>query len=158
MELGVLVNRPLIDYKRASEKLCDHFRHKQFHKASLEAAATFTSVMKNPDLAVDHQLSSERSVQLKIIWNSYPLLKLWFFLVDGRDLHLEATVMILLPPRKIHVLTVETSLPYYTFGYRQVVRCSRNTWKQQPEMLCKLARPFKMKSLQSVAASFERSS
>ena len=67
MELGVLVNRPLIDYKRASEKLCDHFRHKQFHKASLEAAATFTSVMKNPDLAVDHQLSSERSVQLKII-------------------------------------------------------------------------------------------
>lgn len=33
-ELGVLVNRPLIDFKRATEKLTDHF-HNKFHKASL---------------------------------------------------------------------------------------------------------------------------
>jgi len=62
MELGVLVNRPLIDYKRASEKLnFQSLLPQQFHKASLEAAATYKSVMKNPDLAVDHQLRSERS-------------------------------------------------------------------------------------------------
>ena len=61
MELGVFVNRPLIDFKRATEKLSDHFRNKKFHKTSVQAAATFTSVMKNPDLAIDHQLNSERS-------------------------------------------------------------------------------------------------
>ena len=61
MELGVFVNRPLIDFKIATEKLSDHFRGKKFHKASMEAAAAFTSVMKNPDLAIDHRLSSERS-------------------------------------------------------------------------------------------------
>jgi len=44
MELGVLVNRPLIDYK-----------------------SNVHISMKNPDLAVDHELSSERSMQLKII-------------------------------------------------------------------------------------------
>ena len=44
MELGVLVNRPLTDYKRASEKLSDHSCHKQFHKASLEAAATYIHI------------------------------------------------------------------------------------------------------------------
>ena len=60
MELGVFVNRPLIDFKRATEKLSDHFRRKKFHKASMEAAA-FTSVMKNHNLAIDHRLSSERS-------------------------------------------------------------------------------------------------
>lgn len=38
--------------QKASEKLFNHFHHKQFHQASLETAATFTSVMKNPDLAV----------------------------------------------------------------------------------------------------------
>ena len=61
MELGVFVNRPLIDFKRATEKLSDHFRNKKFHKTSVQAVATFTFVMKNPDLAIDHQLSSERS-------------------------------------------------------------------------------------------------
>ena len=56
MTLGDLVNRPLIDFKRATEKLSDHFRGKKFHKASLEAATRFDTVMKNPDLAVDHHL------------------------------------------------------------------------------------------------------
>ena len=61
MELGVLVNRPTIDFKRATEKLPHHSHGEMFHKASLEAAAAFKSAVKNPDLAVDHQLSSERS-------------------------------------------------------------------------------------------------
>ncbi len=60
-ELGVLVTRPLIDYKRATEKLTDHFQGKKFHKAAVEAAEAFTATMKNPDLAIDRHLSSERS-------------------------------------------------------------------------------------------------
>ena len=41
MELGVFVNRPLIDFKRATEKLHDHFHNKTFHKTSVEAASIF---------------------------------------------------------------------------------------------------------------------
>ena len=61
IKLGVLVNQPLFDFKRATEKLADHFFSKKFHKESLETAASFTAMMSNPDLAVDHRLSSERS-------------------------------------------------------------------------------------------------
>ena len=61
MELGVFINRPLIDFKRVTDKLHDHFHNKKFHKMSIEAASTFTLVMKNLDLATDHRLSSERS-------------------------------------------------------------------------------------------------
>ena len=61
VNLGLLVNRPLTDFKRATEKLADHFCNKKFHKKALETAASFTTVMNNPDLVVDHQLSSERS-------------------------------------------------------------------------------------------------
>jgi len=59
--LVFLLTDHVTDYKRASEKLSDHFRHNSFTRHPLEAAATYISVMKNPDLAVDHQLSSERS-------------------------------------------------------------------------------------------------
>ena len=61
MELGVFFNRPSTDFKRATEKLHDHFHNKKFHKTSAEAASTFTLVMKNPDLAIDHRLISEKS-------------------------------------------------------------------------------------------------
>ena len=58
MKLGALGNRPLMDFKRATEKFADHFFSKKFHKESLEAAALFTTIQ---DLAIDHRLSSERS-------------------------------------------------------------------------------------------------
>ena len=57
--LGALVNRPLID---STEKLAEHFFSKKFHRESLEKAALFTKMMNNPDLTVDHRLSSERSM------------------------------------------------------------------------------------------------
>ena len=60
-ELGVLVNRPLTDFKRANEKLTEHFHGKKFHKASLEAATAIVAVMENPEVAIDRRLSSERS-------------------------------------------------------------------------------------------------
>ncbi len=58
--LGILVNRPLIDFKRATEKLSDHFA-KKFHKTAVETAETFSVFMKNPDIGIDHRLSQQRS-------------------------------------------------------------------------------------------------
>ena len=58
--LGALVNKPLIDFKRATEKLSDHFA-KKFHKTAVELAESFSVVMKNPDIGIDHRLSSQRS-------------------------------------------------------------------------------------------------
>ena len=60
-EFGVLVTRPLTDFKRATEKLHDHFHCKKFHKAALEAATAFTTTMENPEIAIDRRLSSQRS-------------------------------------------------------------------------------------------------
>ena len=58
--LGALVNTPLIDFKRATEKLTSHFA-KKFHIESVETAESFAAVMKKPELAIDRRLSSERS-------------------------------------------------------------------------------------------------
>ena len=63
-ELGVLVNRPLTNFRKATEKLGEHFhclKGKKYHQAALEAATAFTAAMKNPEVAVDRRLSSERS-------------------------------------------------------------------------------------------------
>lgn len=58
--LGALVNSPLIDFKRATEKLAIHFS-KKFHIESLQTAESFTAMMRKPDLSIDRRLSSERS-------------------------------------------------------------------------------------------------
>ena len=50
-EFGVLVNRPLIDYKRATEKLTEHFHGKKFHKAALQSATAFMTSVNNPNVA-----------------------------------------------------------------------------------------------------------
>ena len=63
-ELGVLVNRPLTNSRKATEKIGEHFhclKGKKYHQAALEAATAFTAAMKNPEVAVDRRLSSERS-------------------------------------------------------------------------------------------------
>lgn len=61
LELGVLVNRPLINFKRATQKLSDHFHNKKFHKAAVQEVESFSAVMKDPSIGVDHRLSSHRS-------------------------------------------------------------------------------------------------
>ena len=58
--LGALVNMPLIDFKRGTEKINIHFA-KKFHIESVEAAESFVTVMNKPELAIDRRLSSERS-------------------------------------------------------------------------------------------------
>ena len=59
-ELGVLVKKPLTNFKKATEKLDEHFHDKQFHKAAMEAAMLFIKVQKNNSLSIDQQLSNLR--------------------------------------------------------------------------------------------------
>ena len=61
-ELGVLVNRPFTNFKKASEKLTEHFgsQAKKFHKAAVESAMAFTAAMENQGVSIDQQLISAR--------------------------------------------------------------------------------------------------
>lgn len=59
-ELGVLVNKPLINFKKATEKLDEHFHRKQFHKLAVEDAMMFSKIQKNKALSIDQQLSTLR--------------------------------------------------------------------------------------------------
>ena len=60
-ELGVLVNRPLTNYKKATEILRDHFAsvEKKSHRAAMERAMTFLAVMEKCTVAIDQQLISK---------------------------------------------------------------------------------------------------
>ena len=58
------MNSPLIDFKRAIEKLNLHFhssKGKKFHQAAVEVAHAFMCVKDNPELAIDYCLISERT-------------------------------------------------------------------------------------------------
>ena len=62
-ELGVLVNRPLTNLKKATEKLKNHFiseERKSDHEA-VQTALTFCAVKQNRVLPIDQQLSSIRA-------------------------------------------------------------------------------------------------
>ena len=60
-ELGVFVNRPFINFKKAVEKLDDHFHRKKFHKLAVEAAVTFMQILSKQMLSIDQQLSIQRT-------------------------------------------------------------------------------------------------
>ena len=62
-ELGVLVNRPLTNFKNAIEKLNDHFfsKDRKSHRAALEKAMAFLAVKENKVVSIDQQLSSKRA-------------------------------------------------------------------------------------------------
>lgn len=53
MELGVLVNKPLTNFKKATEKLDKHFFETQFHKLAVQAAMMFSKVQQNKTLSID---------------------------------------------------------------------------------------------------------
>ena len=61
-ELGVLVIRPLTNFKKAIDKLNEHFGSKgrKFHQAAVERAIAFCAVMENQAVSIDRQLSSAR--------------------------------------------------------------------------------------------------
>ena len=61
-ELGVLVNKPLTNFKKATAD--EHFHGKLFHKSATEAAIVFIKMQKNKALSIDQQLCSLRREQI----------------------------------------------------------------------------------------------
>lgn len=59
-ELGVLVTKPLTNFKKATEKLDEHFHGKQFHKTAMEAAMVFIKIQRGKSLSIDKQLVRQR--------------------------------------------------------------------------------------------------
>ena len=68
-ELGVLVNRPLTNLKKATEKLTNHFisEERKSHHEAVQTALTFCAVKENRILPIDQQLSSIRETLVKKI-------------------------------------------------------------------------------------------
>ena len=62
-ELGILVTRPLTNFKKASDKLSEHFASKgrKVHLASVERAEAFCAVIERRTPSIDHMLSSKRA-------------------------------------------------------------------------------------------------
>ena len=60
---GTLVNRPLTNFKKASDILKDHFgcRGRKSHQIAVEKAKAFCNVMTNQARSIDQQLSSQRA-------------------------------------------------------------------------------------------------
>ena len=59
-ELGVFVSKPFTNFKKATEKLNQHFFEKQFHKSAVETALMFHKVQCNQMPSVDKQLITLR--------------------------------------------------------------------------------------------------
>ena len=59
-ELGVLVNRPLTNLKKATEKVKNHFisEERKSHLEAVQTALTFCALKGNHVLPIDQQLSS----------------------------------------------------------------------------------------------------
>ena len=63
-ELGALVNKPLTNFKKATEKLDQHFFEKEFHKSAVQAAMMFRKVQQNQVLSIDQQLNTLRQERI----------------------------------------------------------------------------------------------
>lgn len=73
-ELGVLVSKPLTNFKKVVEILNKHFhgmsksvsalRGMKFHQTALEDATMFHTIMEKQVLGIDHWLSSECEVSV----------------------------------------------------------------------------------------------
>ena len=57
---GIIINKPLTNFKKASERLNDHFGSAKFHKAAVEKARLFTKVRNDCSLSIANQLSTLR--------------------------------------------------------------------------------------------------
>ena len=67
---GTLVNRPLTNFKKASDILKDHFGcgGRKSHQIAVEKAKAFCNVMTNQVRSIDQQLSSLRAQIAAINW------------------------------------------------------------------------------------------
>ena len=59
-ELGIFVTKPFTNFKKAIEKLDEHFHGKKFHIIAVEAAMTFMQIQDKRMLSIDQQLSMQR--------------------------------------------------------------------------------------------------
>ena len=62
-ELGVLVKRPLINLKKAKEKLTEHFglQGRESHQIAVERALSFCAVQENRAVGIDQQVNLRRA-------------------------------------------------------------------------------------------------
>ena len=62
-ELGILVSRPLTNFKKAIEMFKEHFvsQSRKSHQAAMEKAMAFIAVKENRVASIDQQLSSKRA-------------------------------------------------------------------------------------------------
>ena len=88
--------------------------------------------MNNPELAVDHRLSLERS--RCAAENRLKLMSIAETMIFCGRQGLGVTVMILLLQRKIHMLIMVTSLRCYSLGFKQVIIYLSSIWNMQLEM------------------------
>ena len=56
--LGVLIEQPLTNWKKATEKLTAHFSTAKYHMEAMELASNFQSVMNNETPSIRHQIDS----------------------------------------------------------------------------------------------------
>ena len=71
--LGVLIEQPLTNWKKATEKLTAHFSGAKYHMEAMELASNFQSIMNNKMPSIRHQIDSlalQRIQQNRIILKS----------------------------------------------------------------------------------------
>ena len=71
--LGVLIEQPLTNWKKASEKLTAHFSTAKYHMEAMKLASNFLSVVNNETPSIRHQIdsiASQRIQQNRVILKS----------------------------------------------------------------------------------------
>ena len=71
--LGALIEQPLTNWKKATEKLTAHFSGVKYHMEALELASNYQSVMNNKTPSIKHQIDSfalQRIQQNRVILRS----------------------------------------------------------------------------------------
>ena len=81
-ELGVLVTKPFTNFKKAVEKLSEHFHGKKFHKLAVEAAMIFMQIQNKRILLIDQQLSMQRTT---VVQNRLKLHSIVETIICGRQ-------------------------------------------------------------------------
>ena len=123
-ELGVLVNRPLTNFKKAGEKVCEHFygaskstsasRGRRFHQSAVEDATMFLKGMENQSSQIDwHYRESAKKIAL-LLWRQSSS-------VEGKQLLSQVITMMHLQYKRIQQQIMETSWLRCSSAFRQVI-------------------------------------
>ena len=63
--LGILIEQPLINWKKATEKLKAHFSTAKYHMEAMELASNFLSVLNNTVPSIRHKIDSIASQHIQ---------------------------------------------------------------------------------------------